>query len=596
MILIVMGVTGAGKSTVGKMLADRLGWVFLEADDVHSPANKEKMQRGEPLTDADRGPWLDQIHAELVVHDRRRNNVVLACSALKEQYRRRLGAELDVRFVYLQGSQGLIGERLRARPGHFAGEAILQDQFAVLQEPSVGGALVADVANTPEEIVAAILRATGLPTRADQEFGRTLVGKLRWRLLPFLFLLYVVAYLDRINVGFAALQMKGQLGLSDAVYGAGAGIFFLGYFLFQLPSNLALERLGARRWVGTLMVLWGVISSAMFLIHSAGMLYALRFLLGAAEAGFFPGVIYYLRSWFPAESRAGVVALFMTAGPVSGIVGGPISGALLDWGRPGGLAGWQWMFLLEGIPAIVLGVVAWTFLTNGPEAARWLTAEEKNWLRTKLAQTGRAVVGNSAEPGAAPWYASGKLWGLALVYFGLNTCTYGVSLWLPSALQSLSGLPNLLLGVVSAVPYIVAAIAMVLVGMHSDHTRERRKHVAGCAMVGAVALVAAGFSTALALSVAAFGIALAASSSMAGPFWAMASGILAESAAAKGIALINAIGNLGSGFGPYWIGYLRDATKGFRAGLWTVAGMLCVAGMMVMTAGTKKERSNNRTK
>jgi MFS transporter, ACS family, tartrate transporter len=596
MILIVMGVTGAGKSTVGSLLADRLGWVFLEADDLHSPANKEKMQRGEPLTDADRGPWLDAIHSELLAQDRLGQNVVLACSALKEEYRRRLGAELEARFVHLQGSQGMIAERLRARTGHFAGEAILQDQLAVLEEPSAGGALLADVANTPDEIVVKILAAEGLPTRAEREFERRLVGKMRWRLLPFLFLLYVVAYLDRINVGFAALQMKAQLGFSDGVYGAGAGIFFLGYFLFQVPSNLALERLGARQWIGTLMVLWGVVSSLMFLIHSAGTFYALRFLLGAAEAGFFPGVIYYLRSWFPVESRAGVVALFMTAGPVSGIVGGPISGALLDCGRPGGLAGWQWMFLLEGLPAIVLGVLARIFLANGPEAARWMTTEEKTWLGTKLARAGRAVTGICAEQESAPWYASGRLWGLALVYFGLNTCTYGVSLWLPSALEALSGLPNLLLGVVSAVPYIVAATAMVLVGMHSDRTGERRKHVAWCAVVGAVALLAAGFSTALALSVAAFGIALAASSSMAGPFWVMATGILAENAAARGIALINAIGNLGSGFGPYWIGYLRDATKGFRAGFWTVAVMLSVAGMVVMKAGTKKSATNTRAK
>jgi MFS transporter, ACS family, tartrate transporter len=288
--------------------------------------------------------------------------------------------------------------------------------------------------------------------------------------------------------------------------------------------------------------------------------------------------------------------LFMTAGPVSGIVGGPISGALLDCGRPGGLAGWQWMFLLEGLPAIVLGVLARIFLANGPEAARWMTTEEKTWLGTKLARAGRAVTGICAEQESAPWYASGRLWGLALVYFGLNTCTYGVSLWLPSALEALSGLPNLLLGVVSAVPYIVAATAMVLVGMHSDRTGERRKHVAWCAVVGAVALLAAGFSTALALSVAAFGIALAASSSMAGPFWVMATGILAENAAARGIALINAIGNLGSGFGPYWIGYLRDATKGFRAGFWTVAVMLSVAGMVVMKAGTKKSATNTRAK
>jgi len=359
MILLVMGVTGAGKSTVGKMLAERLGWVFLEADDFHSAANKEKMRRGEPLTDTDRRPWLDAIHEELKANDLTGKSVVLACSALKEEYRRRLTAGLDVRLVYLKGPQELIGERLRGRTGHFAGESILEDQFDVLEEPAGNGVLVEEVTKSPGEIVEKILATTGSGAPGDDgEFGRALIAKMRWRLLPFLFLLYVVAYLDRINVGFAALQMKGQLGFSDAVYGLGAGIFFLGYFLFQVPSNLMMQQAGARRWIGTLMILWGVISSAMFLIHSVWSFYTLRFLLGAAEAGFFPGVIYYLRSWFPAETRAGVVALFMTAGPVSGIVGGPISGALLDWGTPGGLAGWQWMFLMEGIPAIALGMVA----------------------------------------------------------------------------------------------------------------------------------------------------------------------------------------------------------------------------------------------
>lgn len=588
MILLIMGVTGAGKSTVGKMLAERLGWVFLEADDFHSAANKEKMRRGQPLTDEDREPWLDAMHAELKANESVGENVVLACSALKEEYRKRLTAGLDVRVVYLRGSEELIAGRLRARAGHFAGVPILADQFAALEEPANRDALFEDVTNAPDLIVEKILTATGLRVHGDQGFGWALIRKMRWRLLPFLFLLYVVAYLDRINVGFAVLQMKGQLGFSDAVYGAGAGIFFLGYFLFQVPSNLVLERMGARRWIGTLMTLWGVISSAMFLIHSPGTFYGLRFLLGAAEAGFFPGVIYYLRSWFPAEWRAGVVALFMTAGPVSGIVGGPISGALLDWGRAGGLAGWQWMFLLEGIPAIALGVAAWVFLANGPEEAKWLTGEEKSWLEAKLVERKEGGA-TSGEKVARRWYASGSLWRLALVYFGLNTCTYGVSLWLPSALKNLSGFPNLLLGVVSAVPFVVAAAAMVLVGMHSDKTGERRKHIAACAFAGGLALLAAGFPAGLAVSVAAFGVALAASSSMAGPFWAMANGVLAENAAARGIALINAIGNLGSGFGPYWIGYLRDATQGFRAGLWSVAGMMGVAGILVMTVGTNKD-------
>jgi ACS family tartrate transporter-like MFS transporter len=591
MILLVMGVTAAGKTTVGRMLAERLGWVFLEADDFHSAANKEKMHRGDPLTDADRRPWLDAIHAELKANDSAGENVVLACSALKEEYRKRLAAGLEVRAVYLKGTPELIAKRLRARQGHFAGESILADQFEVLEEPAGSGVLVEEVANRPEEIVEKVLASTGLKT-ADEEFGRKLIAKLRWRLLPFLFTLYVVAYLDRINVGFAALQMKGQLGFSDSVYGLGAGIFFVGYFFFQVPSNLVLERVGARRWIGTLMIGWGVISSAMLLTHSAWSFYTLRFLLGVAEAGFFPGVIYYLRGWFPAEARAGVVALFMAAGPMSGIVGGPISGALLDWGRPGGLAGWQWMFLVEGVPAILLGTVAWVVLPNGPEDARWLGENEKGWLRARLVERQRPSVelAGNRQP-ERPWYSIRALWSLAFVYFGLNTCTYGVSLWLPSALKNLSGLPNLLLGVVSAVPYIVAVVAMVLVGMHSDRTRERRRHVAACAVFGAAALLTAGVSTGLAMSVAAFGLALAASSSMTGPFWAMASGVLTEVAAARGIAVINSIGNLGSGFGPYWIGYLRDVTHGFRAGLWSVAAVLFAAGMVVMSV-----RGSNQAK
>jgi MFS transporter, ACS family, tartrate transporter len=580
MILLVMGVTGSGKTTVGQMLAERLGWALLEADDFHSPANKEKMQRGIHLTDADRIPWLEAIHAEMQRQDEAGKNLVVACSALNEEYRRILTASLNVKLLYLKGSQTLIAGRLRHRTGHFAGESILTDQFAVLREPP--DAIVVDIANAPERIVDDILRQAGLTPRTPPIRREQLLSKLRWRLLPFLFLLYVVAYLDRINVGFAALQMKRQLGFSDAVYGLGAGIFFVGYFLFQVPSNMALERVGARRWLATLMVLWGVISSAMFQVHSAHSFYSLRFLLGAAEAGFFPGVIYYLREWFPPSARAGVVAIFMTAGPVSGILGGPISGALLDWNHRGGLGGWQWMFLLEGIPAILLGIAAWFYLANSPEEARWLTREEKDWQRQNQGAAETEVRVSQAQSSSA-WFASGALWRFALVYFGLNSCTYSVSLWLPSALQSLSGLPNFLLGVVTMIPYALAVVIMVLVGMHSDRTGERRWHVALCAFAGAAALFSAGMSSWLVVSVAAFGIASAASNSMTGPFWAIASATLSESAAAKGIALINALGNLGSGFGPYWIGYLREVTHGFRAGLWSVAMVIAIAGFTMLT-------------
>jgi ACS family tartrate transporter-like MFS transporter len=582
MIVLVMGVTGAGKSTIGRELAERLAWIFLEADDFHSPANKAKMHRGEPLTDADREPWLDAIHAELVRQVNAGKSVVVGCSALKEAYRRRLTAGLRVKLVYLQGSPELIGERLHARTGHFAGESILADQFAVLEEPS--DAFVVDVAEPPEVIIEKIGRDVREDDVSTAGFEKRLQSRLRWRLLPFLFLLYVVAYLDRINVGFAALQMKDQLGFSDAVYGLGAGIFFVGYFLFQVPSNMVLERVGARRWIGTLMVLWGIISAGMFLVHSAGSFYTLRFLLGATEAGFFPGVVFYLRRWFPPAVPAGVIALFMTAGPISGVICGPISGALLELDRLGGLAGWQWTFLMEGIPAILLGIVAWFYLVDGPDEAPWLSHEEKSWIRKKRETIQvRTAIKETRDGDGTAWWASADLWRLVVVDFILNNCTYGVSLWLPSALKNVSGLPNFLVGMASAVPNLLAAVIMVLVGLHADRTGERRWHIAFSAFAGAAALLAAGVSTGVVFSIITFGIALAASSSMAGTFWSMASATLCESAAARGIALINAIGNLGSGFGPYWIGYLRDVTKGFRAGLWSLAFLMVIAGLTILS-------------
>jgi MFS transporter, ACS family, tartrate transporter len=578
MILVVMGVAGSGKSTIAEILAQRLGWLFLDADQFHTPANKEKMHRGIPLTDADRFPWLDAIHAELAANEAKGKSVVLACSALKAEYRRRLSQVLRLRFVYLKGSYELIEARMRERAGHFAGESILEDQFKTLEEPR--DAMVVDIDAPVEAIVATILAKLD-EERSSAKNGIAILRKIRARLLPFLFLLYVIAYLDRINVGFAALQMKDQLGFSDAVYGLGAGIFFAGYFLFQVPSNLVLQRVGARRWIAFLMVLWGIISAAMLFVASARSFYTLRFLLGATEAGFFPGVIFYLRSWFPASSRAGVLALFMTAGPISGVIGGPISGALLDWNHRGGLAGWQWMFLLEALPAIVLGLVAGMYLPDSPEKAHWLTVSEKGWLKEELAHE-HVHSRNFAAGTERSWWSSPRLWGFAVVYFGLNCCTYGVSLWLPSALKHLSGLPNLLLGFLSAVPYVVAAMAMVLVGTHSDRTKERRWHIALCAFSGAVALLVAGYANGVAVSVAAFAVALAASSSMNGPFWAMASSKVTVATAAASIALINSLGNLGSGFGPYWIGYLRQTTGSFLGGLGSVAILLTVAGLTIL--------------
>jgi len=346
-----------------------------------------------------------------------------------------------------------------------------------------------------------------------------------------------------------------------------------------------------RRWIALLMICWGIVSGCMFSIHSAASFYSLRFLLGAAEAGFFPGVIFYLRSWFPASARAGVVALFMTAGPVSGVIGGPISGLLLDWNHRGGLAGWQWMFLLEAVPAILLGFAAWFFLADNPGRALWLSPAEKSWLLQTLdAEASLASATSIEHPGL--WFVNPRLWGFALVYFGLNTCTYGISLWLPTALNSLIGLSNFLLGLLSTVPYLAAATLMVLIGAHSDRTGERRLHIAFSAFAGGIALVVSSFSPGVAISVFCFAIALSASSSMAGPFWAMASGSFTAAAAAGSIALINAIGNLGSGFGPYWIGHLRQTTGSFRAGLLSVAALLTLAGLIVLFLDRGPRRSN----
>jgi MFS transporter, ACS family, tartrate transporter len=592
MILLLMGVTGSGKSTIGRSLADRFGWVFLEADDFHSGANKAKMHRGEPLTDADREPWLEAIHAELLRQNAAGNSVVLGCSALKQKYRDRLTADLQVKLVFLKGSPELIAARLQTRHGHFAGLSILADQFAVLEEPH--DAFVVNVSDNPNAIIDEILQEIA-PQKSQPPLDpgtKLLFRRIAWRLLPFLFLLYVVAYLDRINVGFAALQMKDQLGFSDSVYGFGAGIFFVGYFIFQIPSNLVLERVGARLWIGVLMVLWGIISSSMLLVHSAGSFYTLRFLLGATEAGFFPGVIFYLRGWFPPTVPAGIIALFMTAGPLSGVLGGPISGALLDWDRRAGLAGWQWMFLMEGVPAILLGIAAWFYLIDKPEQASWLSPEEKTWLQQQK-ELGKKVLPPSPHaPSPKLWWASANIWRFVAVDFILNTCTYGVSLWLPSALKNVSGLPNLLIGIASAVPNLLAVIIMVLVGISSDRTGERRWHIACSAFAGAIALFASGYSTGVIFSILAFGIALAASSSMAATFWSMVSATLTESTAAPAIALINACGNLGSGIGPYWIGFLRDVTHSFRAGLWSVALAMTLAALTILSVRSNRPRPN----
>jgi MFS family permease len=407
----------------------------------------------------------------------------------------------------------------------------------------------------------------------------TAVAKARRRLIPFLFLLYVVSYLDRINVGFAALQMNAALGFSNVTYSFGAGIFFLSYTLLEIPSNVILARVGARRWIARIMISWGLVSAGMMFVRSATAFYVLRFALGAAEAGFFPGIIYVLTRWFPTRDRARAIAGFMTAVVIAGIIGGPMSGVLLSLDGVGGLAGWQWLFLVEGLPAIALGFVVLRVLPEQPSEARWLTPAEKLALTTQLAEEA-AVEGSVHSIRGA--LTSGRMWLLAAVYFTIPVELYALSFWLPQIVKSASGTSDLLVGMLSAIPYAVAAVAMVVVGRHSDQTGERRWHIALSAAVGGLALGLAGFARGVVPAIVLLSLATAGLASMLGPFWALATSFLGGIGAAAGIALVNSVGNVGGFVGPNIVGYVRDLTQGFAAGLTIVGAILIAGGLLVL--------------
>lgn len=418
-----------------------------------------------------------------------------------------------------------------------------------------------------------------------QRLESAVVSRLMWRLMPFLFLLYIVAYLDRINVSFAVLQMREQLGLSDRVYGRAAGIFFAGYFLFQLPSNLVVEKVGVRRWISALMVAWGVISCSMIFIRGPVSFYSTRFLLGAAEAGFFPGIILYMKRWFPSRARARAVAWFMTANPLAGVVGSPISGALLNL-HGKGLAGWQWMFLMEGIPAILLGGTVFWVLYDKPEEAQWLASDEKAWLLQEL-ESERQV---GPVPQRSLWSVvfSPRIWLLSLVYFGVSATMYGVTLWLPSVIRSFSGLSYFRTGIVAILPFLVTVLAMVTVGARSDRVGERRWHTAIPAFAAASGLALAAYGSSTIVVVAGLTLGLACAESMVGPFWAMATSSMVGISAAAGIAMINSLANLGGYFGPDIIGLFRSQNGGFRGGLLAIAATVALSGLVALIVGRQK--------
>ncbi len=407
--------------------------------------------------------------------------------------------------------------------------------------------------------------------------------KISFRLLPFLFLLYVVNYLDRVNVSFAALQMKSALNLTDSVFGFGAGIFFVGYLLFQVPSNLLLQRIGARRWLAVLIILWGAISSCTMFVRTPAGFYTFRFLLGLAEAGFFPGVILYLTYWFPPSVRARSVSRFMIGMPLSGVIGAPLSGAILGLHGAHGLAGWQWLFLLEGAPAIVLGFILPFVLTDRPEHAAWLTNNDRATLSSLLEGEGNRSA--SAQPVSISHILfRAETWLLCGAYFALIYGSLGTGIWLPLVIKGFSGLGNLQVGILTAVPYLVAAIAMWFVAHFSDKTHKPHAYFAGSVFVASVALALGTQTHHVILSIVFLSLALAGIYSAFGPFWAMPGRSLSGPAAAAAIAFINSLGNLGGFFGPYVSGAVKQSTGTFAAGTLILAIVLFLGGLLALLA------------
>ena len=405
--------------------------------------------------------------------------------------------------------------------------------------------------------------------------GRT-IAKVGWRLLPFVLLLYIVAWLDRVNISIAALQMNKQLGFDSEVFGFGAGIFFVSYALFELPSNLILARVGARLWIARIMITWGVVSVAMLLVKGPTSFYVLRFLLGLAEAGFLPGIIYYLSNWYPSAARARAVSWFMLGIPLSAVIGGPLGGLILGLDGWHGLAGWQWLFLLEGLPAVLLGVVVLFYLTDAPHEARWLEPEEREWLAATIRAEQSVAERHAIGLGRALLHPT--VWLLCLILFACQAGSYGLQFWVPQIIQGMAGFTNLQIGLISAIPYAAASIGMIWIGASSDRSGERLLHLAIPTAVAAVGFVVSAFYTTpvpgmLALTIAAVGVI-----STRGPFWALPTRFLTGKAAAGGIALINLFAAISGFVGPYAVGYLVKVTGSYAA------GMLFLAALMVLGA------------
>jgi ACS family tartrate transporter-like MFS transporter len=404
------------------------------------------------------------------------------------------------------------------------------------------------------------------------------ISKVGWRLLPFLLLLYIVSWLDRVNIGMASLQMNTDLGFDAEVFGFGAGVFFWSYALFELPSNLILARVGARLWIARIMITWGVVSVAMLLVKGPTSFYVLRLLLGIAEAGFLPGIIYYLGNWYPSDARARAVSWFMLGIPLSAVIGGPLGGLILGLDGWHGLEGWQWLFLLEGLPAVLLGVVVLFYLTDTPEQARWLEPEEREWLaatiRAEQSAAGRHAIGL--------WRALGHptVWLLCLILFACQAGSYGLQFWVPQIVHGMAGFTNLEIGLISAIPYAAAAIGMIAIGASSDRSGERLLHLAIPTAVAAIGFVVSAFYTTPVLGILALTVAAVGVTSTRGPFWALPTRFLTGRAAAGGIALINLFAAISGFVGPYAIGYLVKLTGSYAAGMWFLALLMALGALL----------------
>jgi MFS transporter, ACS family, tartrate transporter len=418
-------------------------------------------------------------------------------------------------------------------------------------------------------------------THEITELERRTMARVARRLLPMLIACYFVAYLDRVNVGFASLTMNKALGFSSAVYGFGGGIFFIGYFIFEVPSNILLSKVGARVWIARILISWGIIAAGTAFIVGPISFYSIRFALGVAEAGFFPGIILYLTWWFPSYYRSRIVGIFMAAIPLSNILGSLVSGVLLDLDGWLGLAGWQWLFILEAAPAVVLGVAFWIYMTDWPSDAHWLEPAQRDWLIARLG-TEQARRESIRQYSLRQALLDKRVLLLSLVYFGGTFAGYGIVLFQPQIVHRLAQGFGMT-GVINAIPYAFAAVAMILWGRHSDRTGERPRHVAIAYAVGAIGLIATALMTDPVLTMFTLVIAAMGQASTGPTFWSLPTAMLSGTAAAGGIALINALGNLGGFFGPYLFGLVKDATNGsFMFALMVIAlGPIMSAGIVL---------------